>query len=76
MLGAIDAADSLRFKRMVFRATKGNVFILMSDIEEEKFDFGLEGNKEEDQIPGEKKESKLRSAFFIAFSGGTGDFMK
>ena len=35
LAGVIDAEDSLRFKRIVFRITKGNNLIFMSDIKGE-----------------------------------------
>lgn len=35
LAGVIDAEDSLRFKRIVFRITKGNNLIFMSDIKNE-----------------------------------------
>lgn len=41
-MGVVDRLDAIRFKRMVFRASKGNAWIVMSDIEYSRLDSTIE----------------------------------
>lgn len=40
-MGVVNRDDCMRFKRIMFRATKGNAWIVMSDIEYSKHDVEL-----------------------------------
>lgn len=44
LVGVVDRLDAIRFKRMVFRASKGNAWIVMSDIEYSRLDSTLEAH--------------------------------
>jgi V-type H+-transporting ATPase subunit a len=42
LVGVVDRLEANRFKRMVFRASKGNAWIVLSDIEYSRIDASLE----------------------------------
>lgn len=42
LVGVVDRIEANRFKRMVFRGSKGNAWIVLSDIEYSRIDASLE----------------------------------
>jgi len=73
----VDRDDALRFKRMIFRATKGNSWIVVSDIEYPKHDIAL--IQEEDDKTGQpvaRGPKNPRSVFIVVYQGGMNDFLK
>ena len=42
LVGVVDRVEANRFKRMVFRGSKGNAWIVLSDIEYTRIDASLE----------------------------------
>lgn len=76
----VDRIDAVRFKRMVFRASKGNAWIVMSDIEYSRIDTSLETPNQLAAAPADKAASKdvqqPRTVFMIVYSGGGSDFMR
>ncbi|KAL4468898.1 hypothetical protein ABPG72_009168 [Tetrahymena utriculariae] len=55
--GTINKEDNLRFKKIIFRTTKGNSWVFTSEIPYDQ---------------GEFKEGFQKSVFIVAFSGGSG----
>lgn len=55
--GTINREDTLRFKKVIFRTTKGNSWVFTSEIPYDQ---------------GEFKEGSMKSVFIVAFSGGSG----
>lgn len=51
LVGVVGKEDALRFKRIVFRATKGNSWIVISDIEYSRHDIELIEAVDEDGKP-------------------------
>ena len=67
MVGVVDRFDAIRFKRMVFRASKGNAWIALSDIEYTRVDVTLEQKEKEEN---ETNDDKKRTVFIIVYQGG------
>ncbi len=72
LAGVIDKEDSLRFKRILFRMTRGMVWTTLMDIdrpqtEAEKNDF--------DHLIDTSSEAKLKTVFLIVYQGGSHEMM-
>lgn len=66
IVGVISKPDEIRFKRTVFRVTKGNVWINMVDIDEEVL-------QAKDKIIDAKDQHKIiRVVFVVVYPGGFG----
>lgn len=79
LVGVVSRDDSLRFKRMMFRATKGNSWIVMSDVDYPKLDIELADREEkptEQNVKKSSEEKNARTVFIVVYQGGLNDFLK
>lgn len=63
LVGVINSTDSLRFKRIIFRATKGNSWIIISNINKEVYDQHID--KEYSTL-----EEQNRAVFIVVYQPG------
>ncbi|EGR28846.1 v-type ATPase 116kda subunit family protein, putative [Ichthyophthirius multifiliis] len=65
--GVINSDDQVRFSKMLFRLTRGNILMKMSDLDTEQSLKGI--NNKQQQL---QKQQKKRTVFFIVFQGQQG----
>ena len=70
LVGVVDRLEANRFKRMVFRASKGNAWIVLSDIEYSRIDASLESGNLDSDKSAAKNLDKQRTVFLIVYTGG------
>lgn len=68
LTGIINKVDTLTFKRLVFRATKGNTFTFIEDVHEDMLTLLGQQNR--------KEKALEKSIFLLIFQGGSESFMK
>ncbi|CAD8156140.1 unnamed protein product [Paramecium pentaurelia] len=76
LVGVVDRLEANRFKRMVFRASKGNAWIVLSDIEYSRIDASLESVNLDSDKSAAKNLEKQRTVFLIVYTGGGQDFLR
>lgn len=74
LAGVIDREDSQRFRRMLFRATLGMVWLTLIDIEPhyDRKDQISDSNL----LSGSKEENAQKTVFFIAYQGGSQNILQ
>lgn len=68
LTGVINKLDTLTFKRLVFRSTKGNAFTFIEDVQEDMLTLLGKQNQ--------KEKALEKSIFLLIFQGGSESFMK
>lgn len=76
LVGVVSKEEALRFKRIVFRATKGNCWIVISDIEYSRHDIELIEAVDDEGKPIRREIQNPKSAFVIVYQGGMTDFLR
>jgi hypothetical protein len=67
LAGILDREESQRFKRMVFRITKGNSWTYFEDVQ-------LRANEEIKEE--EEKDMPMKTVFIVVYQGGVLDLLK
>ena len=75
MCGVISRADVLRFKRLIFRASKGLCWVTFYDIDEKEQNFA-NNPKMKEVIEFTKRKHEPNSAFLILYKGGAYGVLK
>eukprot|EP01017_Pseudomicrothorax_dubius_P037966 TRINITY_DN562_c0_g1_i6.p1 TRINITY_DN562_c0_g1~~TRINITY_DN562_c0_g1_i6.p1 ORF type:complete len:853 (-),score=233.70 TRINITY_DN562_c0_g1_i6:186-2744(-) len=77
--GTIATEDTLRFKRMVFRVSRGNTWTIVTDIPPHKPEAGDAAHEEDnflDIVDPQTGTAVRRSVFLVVYQGGAYDTMK
>lgn len=73
LAGSIDSSEAPRFKRMVFRISRGNTWTILKDIEPVTDEKGEVKDQIIDPLTGELVK---KSVFLIVYQGGASDTLR
>lgn len=77
LAGVIDKADSQRFKRIVFRVTRGMTWTTLLDIDREEDSAQEKKDSQDPTLLAKSQENFVsKTVFLIVYQGGNHDMMK